>query len=188
MHIYCITNLVNNKIYIGQHAYEDLQAYFKHCIRHAMNNSGNKTYLYRAIRKYGEDAFVCESILRVDTKEQMDEWEIFFIMLLGTQNPEIGYNIASGGSGCLGVSHPHTQEEKEKLRAAMTGRKVTWADKISIAQKGRPLTPEHIAALKVGQRGCKKPPRSLEHKQKISENKRLWWAKKKEEATNGTTG
>lgn len=188
MHIYCITNLVNGKIYIGQHAKDDLQAYFKHCARHAMNDSGNKTYLYNAIRKYGPESFVCESMIRVDTKEQMDYWEIFFIMLLETQNDSIGYNITSGGGGRLGTTYSHTEEHKDHIRQLMTGRVCTWADKISAAQKGRPLTPEHIAALKVGQRGCKKSERSLEHRQKISDNKKLWWAKRKEEVMNGTTG
>jgi group I intron endonuclease len=179
MHVYKITNLVNWKIYVGQHSGDDLQAYFKHCFRHAWTCPDEKPYLYNAFRKYGEDAFVIESLVRPIDKQQMDALEIFFIRVLETQNREIGYNITAGGGGRLGTKRPHTDEEKAHMSEVMTGRKVTWGDKISAAQKGRSFTPEHIAALKAGQKGCKKPPRSPEHLRKIGENARARWAKKK---------
>lgn len=179
MHVYAIQNRVNDKIYVGQHAGDDLQRYLAHNIRHALANIGNKTYLYNAIRKYGGDAFSIRSLVQAVDKDQLDSLEIFFIRTLETQNPEIGYNITAGGGGRLGITRPHTYAEKEHMSEVMKGREITWGDKISAAQKGKTLTPEHIAALKVGQKGCKKPPRSLEHRQKIREHRKLWWANKK---------
>jgi group I intron endonuclease len=179
MHVYCITNNINDKVYVGQHSKDDLEAYLAYNIRHALANSGNKTYLYRAIRKYSGDAFTIQSLISPIDKESMDWWEIFFIQTLGTQNPNIGYNITSGGGGRLGIKRPHTDAEKEHMSEVMMGRKVTWAHKISVAQKGRTFTPEHIIALKAGQKGNKKPSRSPEHSRKISEHRKLWWANKK---------
>ena len=135
MHVYCITNNINDKIYVGQHSKDDLEAYLAYNVRHAMASSGNKTYLYRAIRKYGGEAFAIQSLVKPADKERTDWWEIFFIHLLETQNPDIGYNITSGGGGRLGVKRPHTDAEKEYMSRVMTGRKVTWAHKISATQK-----------------------------------------------------
>ena len=180
MHVYAITNSVNGKIYVGQHCHDDLQAYLRHNIRHALANARTKTRLYNAIRKYGTDAFSIRSLIsNIESLSQLNALEIFFIRTLETQDDEIGYNITAGGGGQLGTSRPHTEEQKTRMSEIMTGREVTWGDKISAAQKGRKFTPEHIAALKAGQKGCKKPPRSPEHRRKIGENTKARWAKKK---------
>ena len=42
MHVYLIQNIVNGKIYIGQHAGDDLEMYWKHNIRAALAKRGNK--------------------------------------------------------------------------------------------------------------------------------------------------
>jgi len=184
MHVYAIQNRVNDKIYVGQHAGDDLQRYLAYNIRHALANSGNKTYLYNAIRKYGGDAFFIKSLVEAIDKEQMDALEIFFIRTLETQNPEIGYNITAGGGGRLGTKRPHTEFEKVHMSEVMTGRKVTWADKISVAQKGRKFTPEHIAALRAGQRGCHKPPRTAEHIRHLMESRKQKAAERRAQCQN----
>ena len=185
MHVYQVTNHVNGKIYIGQHAKEDLQAYLKYNVRHALNNSGNKTYLYRAIRKYGEQAFSIGSLIRPVDKQQMDALEIFFIRTLETQNPEFGYNITAGGGGRLGVSRPHTEAEKVAIGNAHRGKitPLSTRKKMSEVQRGRKFTEEHIKNLKAGQRG-KPKRRSPEHCAKIAEHKRRWWARKRIEESN----
>lgn len=178
MHVYAITNLANGKIYIGQHFKDDLDAYLAHNIRAALAGRGNKLFLYRAIRKYGANAFVIHSLTHPIDKEQMDKMEIFFIKILETQNDSIGYNITAGGGGRLGTKQPHTQAYKDYMRRIMTNRIVTWGDKIAASQTGRKFTPEHRAALKLGQTGCKKS-RSPEHCEKIRQDKIRWWANKK---------
>lgn len=173
MHVYAITNSVNGKIYVGQHCHDDLQAYLRHNIRHALANARTKTRLYNAIRKYGTDAFSIRSLIsNIEGLSQLNALEIFFIRTLETQDDEIGYNITAGGGGQLGTSRPHTEEQKTRMSEIMTGREVTWGDKISAAQKGRKFTPEHIAALKAGQKGCKKPNRTREHSRKLLESRR----------------
>lgn len=181
MHVYVITNTVNGKLYVGQHVGDDLNWYWNHNIRAALRGSGNKTFLYRAIRKYGPEIFTIESIANPIDKHSMDKLEIAFISTLMTQDPAIGYNITGGGGGRLGVSRPHTEEEKQKISKIMKGRKLSpeWKKKIGDSQRGKKLTDAHRVALSAGQTGKPKKERSSEHCAKIRENKRLWWALKK---------
>ena len=181
MYVYVITNSVNGKIYVGQHVGDDLEAYFAHNVKAALANRGNKTYLYKAIRKYGADSFTIEPLI-VDVKDKiaLDEWEKLFISMFETQNSDIGYNITGGGGGRLGTHHKHTEEFKKQVSLRHKG-KVTPLEtriKISLSQKGRKFTEEHKQALRLGQLG-KKKRRSKEHCLKISENKRRWWAERK---------
>lgn len=53
------------------------------------------TYLNNAIRKYGEEDFEIELIMRCP-KEDMDAWEMHWIDKLGTLAPD-GYNLTMGG-------------------------------------------------------------------------------------------
>jgi group I intron endonuclease len=185
MHVYMITNEANDKIYVGQHAGDDLAKYFKRCAQRALNGANTKPHLYNAIRKHGIDSFTIHSLVRPADKSQMDALEIFFIRTLATQNPDSGYNIASGGSvGMTGVKA--TAATRAKMSASRKGKAHSkeWNQKIGDAQRGRTLTAEHILALKAGQRG-KSKYRSPEHCKKISENKKLWWENKRSEALNG---
>jgi group I intron endonuclease len=137
---------VNWKIYVGQHGGDDLQAYFEMNLRAAFRPSAehHKPALYRAIKKYGAEAFMIESLVCPIDKEQMDALETYFIRVFETQNPKIGYNISPGGG------------------------------------MGGLFTPEHRKAISEAQRGKKKGIRSPEHSQKIRENKKKEWARKKE--------
>lgn len=184
MHIYAIQNSANDKIYIGQHCGDDLQAYFRHNLRQAAAGRENKLYLYRAMRKHGPEKFSIKSLICPQDKEQMDRLEIFFIRTLDCRDPNVGYNITAGGGGRLGISRPHTDAEKEKIGAAHRGKpkSAEWAKAIGDAQRGRKFTEEHKAALRAGQLG-KSKRRSLEHCIKISENKKAWWAKRKLEGS-----
>ena len=67
--IYKITNLINNKIYIGQTINPISQRWSAHK-SHAKNGSTHK--LGRAIRKYGEENFKIELISQYPT-EELDE-------------------------------------------------------------------------------------------------------------------
>jgi predicted DNA-binding protein YlxM (UPF0122 family) len=90
MIIYKTTNLINGKIYIGQDS----------------NNNpkylGSGVIMLKAINKYGKVNFRKEIIDVAKTKEELDNKEIFWINELNSKDIKIGYNIASGGGGCLG--------------------------------------------------------------------------------------
>lgn len=107
------------------------------------------TYLYRAIRKHGLDAFeVC--LFATGTEEEMTALEIEVIAARGTFNPA-GYNQTRGGDGVSG--YRATPEH----RAAIVAR-----------QTGRPNPPEAIEKMRAWAlennpfRGKKHSPEALE--------------------------
>jgi hypothetical protein len=57
MHIYCITNLVNGKIYIGQHKGDNLEKYLRR-----KKNDKRCSRIYGAINKYGLENFKIQSL------------------------------------------------------------------------------------------------------------------------------
>ena len=89
-YIYKTTNIITNKIYIGQKQ----SSVF-------LNNQylGSGRYLKNAIKKYGEQAFKVELLEEIHDKDLMDEREKYWINFFNATNHQIGYNIASGGVG-----------------------------------------------------------------------------------------
>lgn len=117
-YIYKTTNLVNGKIYVGQHKSNCFDAKYY----------GSGKILKQAISKFGIDSFICELIEWCETKEQIEEREIFWIAKYDSCNPNIGYNISEGGfvPRLLGKNHPmfgkHPSDaSKEKNRIAHIG-------------------------------------------------------------------
>lgn len=174
MHVYLLQNIVNGKCYVGQHSGDDLQAYWNHNVRAALGNRGNKLFLYRAIRKYGPENFTIRTIHKPIDAVDMTNAEIAYIKFFGTQNEELGYNITGGGPGRLGTTSICSDQTRLKMSLARKGKPKSkeWIKKIGDSQRGRSLTPEHIAALKLGQRGCKKPPRTPEHIKNMVESRK----------------
>lgn len=86
MYIYKTTNLLNGKIYIGQH----------HGKR--KNYLGSGKLLLQEIKKYGRDNFKIE-ILEYCDEKNIDEKEKYWIKKLNSTDKSIGYNITIGGNG-----------------------------------------------------------------------------------------
>lgn len=95
-YIYSITNVFNNKMYVGKTLKNIETRWKQHCVD-AKKERCNKRPLYDAINKYGEEAFVIE-ILEEVSEENINEKEIYWIELLGTFKN--GYNATIGGDGC----------------------------------------------------------------------------------------
>ena len=111
--IYKITNIVNNKSYIGQTTHkrgfldryphkgigiERVYKYHKH--RKDINEPYN-TYLLRAIEKYGFENFIVDEVLDVaSSKEELDLKETMYIQQFNSF--ENGYNMNLGGHGNKG--------------------------------------------------------------------------------------
>lgn len=88
--IYKITNLVNNKIYIGQTIHPDRRwTEHKQKARHGQD----KFPIHLAINKYGEENFLFEII---EWTENYNEEEKRLIKELNTLSPN-GYNLGEGG-------------------------------------------------------------------------------------------
>lgn len=98
--IYCITNLINGKKYIGQSI--NIEHRWKEHKQNAFNPNReeyNKP-LYQAIRKYGLDKFSFE-IIEECPLEELNEKEIYWINFYQTfpLNTGKGYNLHPGGEG-----------------------------------------------------------------------------------------
>lgn len=96
MIIYKITNLINNKSYIGQ-TKRDLNIRIK---EHFYNSHSNLTGIDAAIKKYGKENFSIEIIEdNIETFEELNEKEIYYISYYHSSVDEQGYNIQRGGQG-----------------------------------------------------------------------------------------
>ncbi|ATZ80520.1 intron encoded putative GIY-YIG endonuclease [Bodo saltans virus] len=101
--IYKITNMVNNKIYIGKTVeYKNGKKYsidgrLKSHFYCALKGNGCPA-LSNAINKYGKDKFIIEK-LEDTNSDNVDEREIFYIKEYNSRDKNIGYNIAVGGKG-----------------------------------------------------------------------------------------
>lgn len=96
MYVYQVTNLVNNKLYIGI-----TNNYQKRWSNHKCCNCKN-SLLTKAIQKYGVDNFKFEILYSGLSIEEASEKEIELIAELNTLAPN-GYNLAKGGMYISGV-------------------------------------------------------------------------------------
>jgi len=104
MQIYKITNLTNNKIYIGKDTTSD------------PNYFGSGLIINRAFEKYGRENFIKEIIDETDNYESLSEKEIYWISFYNSTDRKIGYNISKGGDGGDTLSnHPDLDIIREKI-------------------------------------------------------------------------
>ncbi len=112
MYIYKTTNIINNKIYIGQHNGKNA------------NYMGSGIILLRSIKKYGIDNFKKEILEYCETKELLNEREKYWINKYNSIKPN-GYNIDIGGQG--GDCTIFMNDDEYKI----------FCEKISIGKKGK---------------------------------------------------
>jgi group I intron endonuclease len=110
-HLYVITNVLTNKIYIGQSA-EPYRRWSTHK-RLAKTPEETGQYIHRAMDKYGVENFIFEIIATCNTLNNADETEAILIEQYKSRDKDFGYNLKAGGN-----SSAHSEETKEKLRAA----------------------------------------------------------------------
>ena len=84
--------------------------------RHVNTAEKSKYRIHAAIRKYGKENFVIETVRVVDTQEEANSLEIELIRELNTTDYDVGYNMANGGAGkSLLVS----EETRSKIKIAV---------------------------------------------------------------------
>lgn len=88
--IYTITNVINNKRYIGQS--RNIKIRWRHHINSLNKNKHENQYLQHSYNKYGNKAFNF-SILELCSKDKLNERENFYIHKYNTYKPECGFNL-----------------------------------------------------------------------------------------------
>lgn len=139
-YVYKITNLINNKIYIGKT--NNIEKRFKSHI--IIANGGPIKYknsfsvIHKAIIKYGKENFIIEMLSEHDNEKESLLSEIDFIKKFNSNNNKIGYNCTLGGDGTSG--HKRTKESIAKFIASRTGVLHTeeTKKKMSEIHKGKP--------------------------------------------------
>lgn len=146
--IYCITNKVNGKIYVGYTKRPIEQRWDGHV--KDSQREGKASYdrvLMTAIRKYGVDSFVIEKIDEAPNAHEAGEKEKFWIKELGAKGKN-GYNMTDGGEGVKGW----VPSEKDRLRISLQnqGEKNFWWGKYTNQSPhyGKSLSDEHKETLR----------------------------------------
>ena len=100
--IYCVTNKINKKVYIGKTEQPDpLSRWKEHCYD-SKRDKYKHTPFYRALNKYGEENFEFEVIDSTDDSEALCELEKFYIQKYRSYvhfEDCNGYNCTLGGDG-----------------------------------------------------------------------------------------
>ena len=131
MWIYKITNIQNQKVYIGQ-TIRPIQDRFNRHYNDALNNIID-THFARAIRKYGRENFIVEEIDKAATQEELNKKEQYWIQYYNSI--ENGYNETDAIYKCGGNTYrSKTNKEmdiiKNKIRQTKIGKKNPMAKKI----------------------------------------------------------
>ena len=164
MIIYKITNLINDKIYIGQ-TIRSLNTRWKQHLK----KTNKCTVLKNAIQKYGKENFKIETVCYCDNINQMNHREFKIINLFNSLSPN-GYNLMSGGG-----NSKHSQETKNKLSVINKNKKLSkeTKNKISISLKKHVKSQKHKEKLSIS---LKKHVKSQKHKEKIKLNSISYWS------------
>lgn len=93
--IYCITNIINNKKYVGLTKYDTERRWIEHL--RTVKTRNKKYPIHHAILKYGEENFKIELLESSAEKER----ESFWIEKLNSRKH--GYNCTDGGDGTRGI-------------------------------------------------------------------------------------
>lgn len=120
--IYKITNLLNGKMYIGQHKTDNLDDGYM----------GSGKVIKQAVKKYGVENFRKEWIMFCEDAEELNYWEQVFVDETWVMRSDT-YNLQTGGTKYIGCrtswcKGKHLSEETKK--------------KISQSVKAKPLTKE----------------------------------------------
>lgn len=124
MIVYCMTNNVTGKSYIGQTIRKLSQRVREHV---KLAESGSRYPIHGALAKYGIEQFSVKILQECSTIEELNASEIRWIRDLSTTCSEFGYNLSAGGAGVHFSGWNHS--EKAKLA-------------ISVGNKGKVRTPE----------------------------------------------
>lgn len=153
--IYVITNLINNKEYVGKS---------KQVEKRMMEPHFTPFDLGKDIKEYGKNNFQYRVLIYCELWE-LDRLETAFIKFRHSHVSEGGYNISTGGYAHTGA--PVSQQTREKIGKANSNPSDETRWKIGSANRGIPLTEERKLKISLATKGV---PKSEETKQRMSDS------------------
>lgn len=165
-YVYCITNTVNQKQYIGITVRDPKKRIIEHF-------SGNgSSLIVRDLKKYGRAAFIYKILESNVLPELLPDLEAFYIEEFNSLSPH-GYNLTYSGSYAI-----TSEESRRKLSEALKGRSPWNKGKkgLQVAwNKGKPHTPETLRKISEAVKGENHPnfgkSHTLETRRKMSETR-----------------
>lgn len=109
--VYCVKNLQNNKLYIGQ-AINVPRRLYKH-YRDLINNRHLNEHLQRSFNKYGKQNFEY-SIVCAASVDQLDFVERATIYMFTSNDPRFGFNKTIGGEAPM-KNKKHSDVTRKKI-------------------------------------------------------------------------
>lgn len=162
MFVYLITNLHNQKRYVGITRRTIKQRWKEHC-NAAFSKRKRLNYpLYFALRKHGKSAFIIASLCECDSWEELCYFERQFIQELQTHiSTGLGYNMTLGGEGVvhdeiskLAISQAHrghvcSEKTRKRISCALKGKFA--GSKHPLFQKGHSVkTRQKMSQVRAG--------------------------------------
>lgn len=165
-YIYKTTNLINNKIYIGQHKSNRFDSY-----------KGSGLIIKEAFKKYGRHNFKCELIEKCNSQEELNQREIYWINYYKSQENG-NYNLTAGGEGIKSPS----ESTRLKMSKAKSGTKRSEESKIKSSESLKKVihTQEWVSKISKARKGQKMPEKALTNSLKATTGTK-WYHSEKEE-------
>lgn len=185
-YVYCYTNKINNKKYIGQtkktqHARSGKEgAYYQRC-----------PLFWKAIQKYGWDNFEYTVLKEELSLEEANEWEKYYIDFYHTwvDDPQCqGYNLSKGGYNTehaqitiekIRESHLKENLSEETLKKMSDAAKQRFIEHPELREEtkqrflGKKLSEEQKEKMSKAQKERFKRPEEIEKRKELSKKKVL---------------
>ena len=151
-YIYKITNDLNGKIYIGKTNFTIEKRWKEHC-RDYQKETLQKRPLYSAMKKYGIENFSIEEIEQLESPQQAEEREKYWIEYFGSFKN--GYNATIGGDGKAYIDYDlvvavYQQLKNQKEVALKLGISQDSVHNILILKKQSIISQKEIAQTNFG--------------------------------------
>jgi group I intron endonuclease len=173
--VYCITNIVDGKQYVGA---TTLKLPHRWSLHKTAAQRHPKGLFHEALRVHGSEMFTIRELSTCLNKKTLDDLEKFWIRKLRTQSPA-GYNMTGGGMAgfkvgpeisaklsAAGMGRQPSAETREKLRKSSTG------NRAFLGRKHSPETRAKMSASAMGNTRTLGFRHSKETRAKMSEIKR----------------